>query len=109
MWHECSRVGRHSSSGAQESLGRLAAEHADALAVAYDELSAQLAAAQAQAEKAEAAAADQLQSLREEAAAEQQALSARVAALEHERAGRWETLMTPTRCLRFVQAGSTRL
>lgn len=83
------QVGRVSSSGAQETLGRLAAEHADALSIAYDELGAQLAAAQGPAEKAAAAAADQLQSLQEEAAAEQQALSARVAALEHEQAGRW--------------------
>jgi hypothetical protein len=76
-------------SGTQEALGQLAAEHADALSVAYDELGAQQAAAQAHAERAAAAAASKLLSVQEEAAAESQALSARVAELEHEQASRW--------------------
>lgn len=66
--------------------------------MAYDELSAELATAQAQAEKAAAAAVAQLQLLQEEAAAERQALGARVATLEHEQVSRWETSLKRRFC-----------
>lgn len=73
---------------AQDALGQLAAEHADALAVAFDELSAQQAAAEARAAAAAARAAAEVDCVREEAALEKQALSARVAALEREQSER---------------------
>jgi hypothetical protein len=72
----------------QEALGQLAAEHADALSVAYNQLSAQQAKAQGHAAAAAAAAAAKLQSVQEEAAAENQALSDRVTALNYEQATR---------------------
>lgn len=68
----------------QDALGQLAAEHADALAVAFDELSSQQAAAEARAAAAAAKAAAEMDWVREEAALDKQALSTRVAALERE-------------------------